>query len=45
MKKIFNVCWVSKLNKWNKYFMNIAKSTAELSRDPRTKVGAAVSQR
>lgn len=27
-------------SKWNKYFMDIAKRTAELSKDPHTKVGA-----
>lgn len=27
-------------SKWNKYFMNIAKETASLSKDPKTKVGA-----
>ena len=27
-------------NKWNSYFMNIAKETAKLSKDPNTKVGA-----
>lgn len=26
--------------KWNNYFMNIAKETAKLSKDPNTKVGA-----
>ena len=28
------------MNKWHEYFMKIAENTAELSRDPRTKVGA-----
>ena len=30
------------MNKWDEYFMNIAKETAKLSKDPRTKVGAVI---
>lgn len=32
------------MDKWSKYFMNIAKETATLSRDPMTKVGAVLTK-
>ena len=32
------------MNKWPRYFMNIAKETAALSRDPVTKVGAVLTK-
>lgn len=31
-------------NKWSTYFMNIAKETAKLSKDPNTKVGAVLTK-
>lgn len=30
------------MNKWNEYFMSVAESSAKLSRDPNTKVGAVI---
>ncbi len=30
------------MNKWDEYFMNVAKDTAALSKDPKTKVGAVI---
>lgn len=32
------------MNKWDNYFMEVAKDTATLSKDPKTKVGAVITE-